>query len=183
MDDRRRVEAAKGIISSLFASQRALRALAPEFKWTGLGNLLGDFGEFLAIHEYGLMKCISGSNGFDARTADGRSVQVKTNHSAAEIGFRGEADLLLVLHVLPNGEWEEIYFGPFAPVKAASRYSRRDNKDMITVSKLRIVKRKLQETGSDSAGVVAAEAVEEEQRLDCDNLKADTSDVKARSGT
>jgi len=74
MDDGQRVEATKAIISSLFASQRALRALAPEFKWTGLGNLLGDFGEFLAVHEYRLTKSSSGSNGFDARTPEGKSV-------------------------------------------------------------------------------------------------------------
>jgi hypothetical protein len=54
---------------------------------------------------------------------------------------------------------------------------------MITVSKLRIMKRKLQEMRSDSAGVIAAEAVEEEQRLDCGDLKADTLDVKERSET
>jgi hypothetical protein len=104
MDDQRKVEAAKGIISSLFASQRALRALAPEYRWTGLGNLLGDFGEFLAVHEYGLTKSTSGSSGYDARTPDGKSVQVKTNHAASQIGFRGEADLMLVLHVDKSGE-------------------------------------------------------------------------------
>jgi hypothetical protein len=31
MDDERRIEAVKGIISSLFASQRALRTLGPEY--------------------------------------------------------------------------------------------------------------------------------------------------------
>src|SRR5260221_12836080 len=137
MDDERKVEAVKGIIASLFASQRALRALAPEYKWAGLGNLLGDFGEFIAMKHYGLVKASSGSDGYDAKTADGRSVQVKTNHAASQIGLRGKADLMLVLHVEANGEFNEVYFGPFATVKAASRYSARDNKDMIAVSKLR----------------------------------------------
>src|SRR5215470_13014815 len=123
MDSQRKVEAAKGIISSLFASQRALRALAPEYKWAGLGNLLGDFGEFIATQEYDLIGASIGSDGYDAKTADGRTVQVKTNHAASQIGFRGQADLMLVLHVQSDGEWEEIYFGPFAPVKAASRHS------------------------------------------------------------
>src|SRR4029079_1867602 len=156
MDDERKVEAVKGIVASLFASQRALRALAPEYKWTGLGNLLGDFGEFIAVQQYGLVKASSGSDGYDAKTADGRSVQVKTNHSATQIGFRGAADLMLVLHVQPSGECEEVYFGPFAPVKTASRYSARDNKDMIAISKLRVLKQVLQ-----AQGVAAAEAVAE----------------------
>lgn len=79
MDDER-IEAVKGIIASLFASQRSLRALAPEYGWRGLGNLLGDFGEFIAQTHYRLTKASTVSDGFDARTADGRTVQVKTNH-------------------------------------------------------------------------------------------------------
>ncbi len=161
MDDASRIEAVKGIIASVFAAQRSLRALAPEYKWAGLGNLLGDFGEFVAMHGYGLTKASSGSDGYDARTADGRSVQVKTNHAATQIGFRGQADLLLVLHVQASGEFEEIYFGPFAPVLAASRHSARDNKEMIAVSKLRELKRVL-----DTRGEVAAEEVAETMPVD-----------------
>jgi hypothetical protein len=155
VDKDKKVEAVKGIISSLFASQRALRALAPEYKWAGLGNLLGDFGEFIATQEYGLAKASSGSEGYDAKTADGRSVQVKTNHAASQIGFRGNADLMLVLHVQTSGEWEEIYFGPFGAVKAASRYSARDNKEMIAISKLRTMRDVLETQGAKMAESLA----------------------------
>lgn len=148
MDEERKAEAVKGIISSLFASQRALRALAPEYKWAGLGNLLGDFGEFIAMSRYGLTKASAGSNGYDCTTAEGKSVQVKTNHAASQIGFRGKADLMLVLHVLTTGEWEEVYFGPFGLVEAASRYSARDNKKMIAISKLRAMKMALSTQGT-----------------------------------
>lgn len=154
-----RVEAIKGVMASLFASQRTLRALAPEYKWTGLGNLLGDFGEFVAVESYHLTKASGGSDGYDARTPDGKTVQVKANHSATQIGFRGEADLMLVLHVSLTGECEEVYYGPFAPVKAASRFSARDNKQMIAVSKLRAMKAAL-ETG----GVAAAAAKGQEMQ-------------------
>ena len=140
MQQEKKIEAVKGIIASLFASQRALRALAPEYKWKGLGNLLGDFGEFIATNEYGLIKAATGADGHDAMTKEGKSVQVKTNRAASQIGFRGKADLMLVLHIQENGEWDEIYYGPFETVKAASRYSARDNKDMIAVSKLRTLK-------------------------------------------
>ena len=44
-----RTEAVRHILANVFAAQNALRALAPEYRWTGLGNLLGDYGEFLAI--------------------------------------------------------------------------------------------------------------------------------------
>jgi len=130
------VEAVKGIIASLYASQKSLQALAPEFKWAGLGNLLGDFGEFVAIEHYGLKKAPPGSNGFDALTSDGKTVQIKANHAAKQIGFRGDADLLLVIHVESNGEWNEVYYGIFEKVSQLSTYSERDNKRMISITKL-----------------------------------------------
>ncbi|MHC2702905.1 hypothetical protein ACVMHZ_006068 [Bradyrhizobium liaoningense] len=40
----------KGVLASLFASQRTLKALAPQFKWAGLGNLLGDYDEDARRH-------------------------------------------------------------------------------------------------------------------------------------
>lgn len=132
-----RIAAAQAILSSIFSSQRALRALAPEYRWAGLGNLLGDFGELLATDHYQLEKAPSGSGDYDAKTQDGRSVQIKTNFAANQIGFRGEADLLLVLGIHEDGSWEEIYFGAYRSVKEQARYSARDNKHMIAVSKLR----------------------------------------------
>lgn len=155
MNDQIKIEAIKGVMSSLFASQRTLRALAPEYKWAGLGNLLGDFGEFIAVNSYGLNKANAGANGYDCLTTEGKSVQVKTNHAASQIGFRGTADLMLVLHVLATGEWEEVYYGPFGLVEAASRYSARDNKKMIALSKLRAMKSALATQGKEAAATVA----------------------------
>lgn len=137
--------AIKGIIGTLYSAQKALRALAPEYKWTGIGNLLGDFGEYIAVNHYGLIKSPGGSNGYDAKTEDGKTVQVKTNHSSPQIGFRGKADLMLVIHVFETGDWEEIYFGDFERVFKASRYSSRDNKYMIPISKLRTLQLKNQQ--------------------------------------
>ena len=75
-------EAIRHIIATIFSAQNALRSLAPEFKWTGLGNLLGDFGECVAIEHYGLTKAESGSRGFDAINNDGQTIQIKANYSS-----------------------------------------------------------------------------------------------------
>jgi hypothetical protein len=48
-----------------------------------------------------------------------------TGLSAANIGFRGEADKMLVLKVEDDGSWEEIYYGDFEPVRQIARYSKR----------------------------------------------------------
>ena len=130
------VRAVQHIMATLFSAQNALRELAPNFRWAGLGNLLGDYGEFVAIEAYGLLKAPAGSSGFDAVTPDGRTVQIKANHAASQIGFRGEADLLLVLKVETDGGWKEVYYGSFAGAKALARYSARDNKHMVAVSQL-----------------------------------------------
>jgi len=90
-----RIEAMKGVLASLFASQRTLKSLAPQFKWAGLGNLLGDYGEFIATEVYGLKQAPRGANGYDAISTEGKAVQVKANYAASQIGFRGNADLLL----------------------------------------------------------------------------------------
>jgi hypothetical protein len=139
-DNSTKVCSIQHILASIFASQRALKTLAPEFNWAGLGNLLGDFGELVAIDHYGLTKAPSGSDGFDAISNGGEKIQIKTNYAASQIGFRGEADLLLVIGVQDDGSWEEIYFGPFAIVKEQARFSARDNKHMIAISKLKQLK-------------------------------------------
>ena len=137
LDANEKIEAAKGVIASIYASQRALRALAPDYKWAGLGNLLGDFGEFIAINHYGLEKAQPGSDGYDALTKDGKTIQIKTNHAAQQIGYRGKADLMLVIHVEENGNWNEIYFGDYDLVEKNSTFSARDNKRMIPILKLK----------------------------------------------
>ena len=131
-----RILAVQHMVASIFTSQKALRSLAPDYNWSGLGNLLGDFGEFVAISHFGLSKAPAGSSGFDATDDQGRTVQIKTNFAAKQIGFRGEADLMLVIRVRDDGTWNTVYFGDFQQVKENSRYSSRDNKHMIAVTKL-----------------------------------------------
>ncbi len=131
-----RIEAMKGVLASLFASQRTLKSLAPQFKWAGLGNLLGDYGEFIATEVYGLQQAPRGANGYDAISVEGKTVQVKANYAASQIGFRGEADMLLCLKIDLTGDWTEIYYGDFGLVKKAARYSARDNKHMVPLAAL-----------------------------------------------
>ena len=107
-----------------------------------MGNLLGDYGEYIALSNYNLTKAAGGADGYDAMTGDGRKVQVKANHSSSTIGFRGEADLLLVLKIEKDAKWSEIYYGPFKPVKEKATYSKRDNKYMIPVTRLQSLARK-----------------------------------------
>ena len=124
------------MMRTLFSAQRVLKALAPEHKWTYGGNLVGDFGEFLAVHNYELELAARGSEGHDAIDKKGNTVQIKTSHVSSQIGFRGTADLMLVIGINDDEGWHEVYFGPFDTVVQASRFSAPDNKRMIAKSKL-----------------------------------------------
>ncbi len=53
-DASKSVEAVRHIMATVFSAQNALRSLAPDFKWAGMGNLLGDYGEYVATHAYEL---------------------------------------------------------------------------------------------------------------------------------
>ena len=132
----RQQKAVKHIVATIFSAQDALRDLAPGQRWAGMWNLLGDYREYIALSNYNLKKAPGGADGYDAVTADGLKVQIKANHSSSTIGFRGEADLLLVLKVESNAEWKELYYGPFKPVKEKATYSKRDNEHMIPIAKL-----------------------------------------------
>jgi len=92
-DARREQEAVKHIIVTIFSAQDALRDLAPQQRWAGMGNLLGDYGEYIALSNYNLKRAPSGADGYDGITAEGLKVQIKANHSSSTFGFRGEADL------------------------------------------------------------------------------------------
>ena len=130
-------EAIRHIMATILAAQNALRALAPEFKWAGMGNVLGDYGELVAIERYALKLAPAGSNGFDAFRPDGKTVQIKANHASNTIGFRGVADYLLVVHVDSAANVETIYYGPFNLVADLSSYSQRDNKRSVSIPRLK----------------------------------------------
>lgn len=140
-----RSEAIRHILATVFSAQNALRELAPEYRWTGLGNLLGDYGEFVAIDHYGLTKAGAGASGFDATTPDGRTVQIKANHASQTIGIRGEADLLLVVRVEADGSWEELFYGDFHAALSLASWSSRDSKHSISVKALRSLGQRIQE--------------------------------------
>lgn len=136
LDRQRRIEQARGIVAAIFSLQGSLKGIAPQFNWRGLGNLLGDYGELVCCEAYGLSLAAPGEAGFDARRVDGKTIQIKTNRYSSTIGFRGDADLLLVIQVDSSGYWKELYYGDFELIKSISRYSARDNKFTIAVSNL-----------------------------------------------
>ena len=130
-------EAIRYIIATIFSAQNALRSLAPEFKWTGLGNLLKDYCECIAIKNYDFTKAESGAFGYDAINKRGDKIQIKANYASNLIWLNGEADLLLVIKIKVEGTWDDVYFGDFLKALSIANYSKRDNKYSISITALR----------------------------------------------
>ena len=131
-----RFEIAQNALKAIFAQQQILKTVAPDYNWNGLGNLLGDFGELIAIEQYGLQKAPTGAKGYDAVTPDGKTVQIKTSYASKQVNLRPRADILLVVHVDDNAAIEEVYYGDYDAAFNLGTFSKRDNKTVVTHSKL-----------------------------------------------
>src|SRR5262252_4365293 len=73
-----RIEAMKGVLASLFASQRTLKSLAPQFKWAGLGKL---FGRLRRVHRNRSLWTATGSARSQRLDRLSREHSTNSNHS------------------------------------------------------------------------------------------------------
>jgi hypothetical protein len=80
-------------------------------KFTPDGHLVGSIGEVLAAHKYGLKLYANSYPLHDAKSKDGRKVQIKATQGA-KVGLRGKPQHLIVIRIDKNGDPEEIYNGP-----------------------------------------------------------------------
>lgn len=140
-----KLESARKLMLEIFEAQKKLRELHVEYSWKGLGNTLGDYGELIAISQYGMTKAGKGSKGHDA-LHEGKRVQVKAVMHSKQIGIRGnenEIDMFLVLRINESdASWTELFFGTYEQFTSyGSTPSTRDNKTLTSVTKLQKIKK------------------------------------------
>lgn len=99
------------LVRRLYQLVGELEAAFPGRRFTPDGHLVGSVGEVLAAHFYNLQLFRGSSECHDARTSDGRNVQIKATQ-ASRVALRSEPDYLLVLRLVNDGSFEEIYNGP-----------------------------------------------------------------------
>ena len=108
------------LVADLFRTAHQLKRVSPGRPFTPEGHLFGSIGEIVAQHVYGLVLEESASSRIDARTEDGKAVQIKLagDHTEA-YSFAwsrsletSTADLLLCLRFNGFG-FAEIYNGAF----------------------------------------------------------------------
>ena len=125
------------LLNDLYDVVSRLEAIAPGRKFTPDGHLVGSIGETVAAYAYGLELLPASVKQHDARTRDGRCVQIKLTQGTS-VALSYDCEHLLVLQLSRSTGFIEVYNGPGAPVwqeiesKAAVGRQRQ-----ITLSRLR----------------------------------------------
>jgi hypothetical protein len=107
------------LVRRLYGIVSELETLFPGRHFTPDGHLVGSIGESLAAHLFGLTLTTASNRGFDAETADGLRVEIKTTQRdsiALSSSPEPHPDRLVVLRLLGDGSFEVIYNGPAEPV-------------------------------------------------------------------
>jgi len=99
------------IIRQLYEIVAKLEAYFPGRRFTPDGHLVGSIGEVIAAYRYGLELFPASVKAHDAKTKEGRLVQIKATQRTS-VGLRSQPEHLLVLRILRNGESVEVYNGP-----------------------------------------------------------------------
>jgi hypothetical protein len=124
------------LVRQLYEIVGQLEALFPKRRFTLDGHLVGSIGEVLAAYHYELDLLGASTETHDARASDGRQVQIKTTQRAS-IALRAEPDHLLVLRLLPDGRWEEVFNGPGDLAWQNTGKMQKNGQCAISVSRLR----------------------------------------------
>lgn len=85
----------------------------PGRHFTPDGHMVGSIGECLVADAYDLELMTASNKGYDATTKTGEKVEIKATQSKS-VAFRSEPQYAIVIKILPNGTFEEIYNGPGA---------------------------------------------------------------------
>lgn len=99
------------LIKNLYAAVGELENMFPGRHFTPDGHMVGSIGECLVADAYGLELLAASNKGFDAVAADGRCVEIKATQSNS-VAFRSEPEHAIVIKILPDGTFLEIYNGP-----------------------------------------------------------------------
>jgi hypothetical protein len=97
-------------IRELYRITAELEEKYPGRRFTPDGHLVGSIGEVYAAEKYGLTLLEASSEKHDARSADGRLIQIKITQTD-RVSIYSEPDYLIVMKMKNDGTIEEVYNG------------------------------------------------------------------------
>jgi hypothetical protein len=101
----------KSLIKQLYSTVNELESMFPGRHFTPDGHMVGSIGESLVADAYGLELMTASNKGVDATSTTGKQIEIKASQ-ARSAAFRSEPEHAIVIKILPDGSFEEIYNGP-----------------------------------------------------------------------
>ena len=98
-------------IKELCRITNELETIYPGRKFTIDGHLVGSIGEVIVAEHYDLELLPNSAETHDAVSKDGKRIQIKATQKD-RIAISSEPDYLIVIKILPDGSWAELYNGP-----------------------------------------------------------------------
>jgi len=124
------------LVIKLYRIVSELEELFPGRKFTPDGHLVGSIGEVIAAHDYNLQLLAASNPIHDAKSTDGRSIQIKATQGNS-VGLSSEPDILLVLKLMPDGTAKEVYNGPGCLAWKVAGKMQKNGQRAIGVGRLR----------------------------------------------
>ena len=122
-------------IKQLYKITNELEQTYPGRKFTVDGHLVGSIGEVIVAEHYGLSLLPNSTKTHDAVSKEGKQVQIKATQVKG-IAISSEPDYLIVIRILPDGSWEEIYNGPGKAAWESAGKMQKNGQRPISLSKL-----------------------------------------------
>ena len=97
-------------IRELYKIAAELEEKYPGRRFTPDGHMVGSIGEVYAAEKYGLSLLEASSEKHDARSANGRLIQIKITQTD-RVSIYSEPDYLIVMKMKHDGTIEEVYNG------------------------------------------------------------------------
>lgn len=123
----------RALVRQLYDTVSDLEAMFPGRHFTPDGHMVGSLGECLVADAYGLVLRTASNKGYDAITRSGLQVEIKATQSRS-VAFRCEPAHTIIIKILPDGTFEEIYNGPGGLVWAEFKDKRLPSNGQFQIS-------------------------------------------------
>jgi hypothetical protein len=124
-----------GYLEDLYTASEGLERLFPGRKFTLDGHLVGSIGEVAAAYMFDLKLNAASTHGHDARSKDGRQVEIKLTQGKS-VAIRHEPEHLIVLHRPKGGPMRVVFNGPGDLAWNAAGKMQRNGQRPISLTKL-----------------------------------------------
>lgn len=144
----------QALVKQLYATVNELEDMFPGRHFTPDGHMVGSLGECLVADAYNLELKTASNKGYDAVTETGLEVEIKATQSNS-VAFRSRPQHAIIIKILRDGTFEEIYNGPGALVweQFTGKRLPSNGQFQISLNKLRQLNRTVAQTDRVPRGI------------------------------